>query len=197
MPDAAVDILAGIEGIPHTEVRGGGGHELHEPLGPLARDGARVETGFGADDCGHEPVGDSIAVRRLNDLVQIWPGVPRRKTQPSSLGAGRRSPHSPVLRVSGRVREVDGSVGALQTIDLGPGRGRRRDRSCYRNRSEQSSHGSILADPDPDRVDGQSGRTIRLSTCRVTRRRRGRGGDLGCSSAASRTSSRTRPAGRS
>src|SRR3989442_13142988 len=50
MPNAALDVFEGIEGIHDAEHGRRLGHELHQPAGARAGDGARVELRLGFDD---------------------------------------------------------------------------------------------------------------------------------------------------
>src|SRR5436309_14553661 len=68
MPDAAVDVVPRIEGIPDTQRRRCRGHELHQALRAAAGDGARVEPGLGFDDGGDHVLGNGVSVRRLLDM---------------------------------------------------------------------------------------------------------------------------------
>ena len=60
---AGFEVGLRVEGILHAELGGGLRHELHESLGAFGRDGADIESAFGADDAGDkigiEPVGSA------------------------------------------------------------------------------------------------------------------------------------------
>src|SRR5918999_6177204 len=51
---AAYEVLFGVPHIAYTKARGGCGHELHEPLCPLAAPGTRVIGRFGGHHLTHE-----------------------------------------------------------------------------------------------------------------------------------------------
>jgi len=69
---AGVDVGLRIEGIVDAELRGGLRHELHQSLRAFGRDGADVESAFGADDAG-----DKIGIELVSSagvsygLIQI------------------------------------------------------------------------------------------------------------------------------
>src|SRR5688572_23088487 len=49
VPRAAVEVRGRVEGILDAELTGRAGHQLHEPLGTLARDGIGAEAGLHGD----------------------------------------------------------------------------------------------------------------------------------------------------
>src|SRR5437899_2581598 len=68
MPDAGLDVRSRIEGIVHPQGCGGLGHELHEPLRPLAGDGAWVELGLRFNDRGDELRRHPVSRGDLSDV---------------------------------------------------------------------------------------------------------------------------------
>jgi hypothetical protein len=69
--DAAVDVLAGVEGVADAQLDGALGHELHEPLRPLARDRARVATRLHGDDRLDQPAIDAVTLGGRADEFRV------------------------------------------------------------------------------------------------------------------------------
>src|SRR3989304_644553 len=68
--NSPVDILPGIEDVADAQDGGGLGHELHEALGPLARDRPRVKPGFDLNDRLDEAWIHPVPIRGLLDLLR-------------------------------------------------------------------------------------------------------------------------------
>lgn len=66
---APVDVFAGIEAVLDSEFGGSGGHKLHESLGTLGRDGARVAAALATDDAGDEVGIDAVSVGGVGDVL--------------------------------------------------------------------------------------------------------------------------------
>ena len=68
MPDAAFDVLVGIEGVRDTEARRRSWHQLHQTLSASPRNGARVELGFRLDDRRNQNGRNVVSDGHLSDV---------------------------------------------------------------------------------------------------------------------------------
>ena len=99
-----LDVGLRVESVVDAKLRGGLGHELHEPLGAFGRDGADVESALGADDAG-----DEIGVELVGSAGGLY-GFTQIEGLRSDVGG----------RAGFRVRSGDVGNG-FKVIDLGGG----------------------------------------------------------------------------
>ncbi|MNL25782.1 hypothetical protein D3C87_1472750 [compost metagenome] len=72
---AATNVLSCVERIVHGETLGGGGHQLHQPLGAGFGNGVGAKRRFGMYHCADQRPVDTIMTRSGFDLPPIGLGV--------------------------------------------------------------------------------------------------------------------------